>query len=296
MDCPKAQEWLLQSDLAEAAPADVAAHLAACQACRQMAERLRRLEQSVRDLPPAAGEEAARKAFLKNLRFKAASPTRRRAAGPSRRRLLAWVAAAAAVVMLACGLTMFLPGSGGPQTAEAATVLDDLVDWNIELADTDSLADRQQLYAAHAGELEQMARECTFSPDAHELADCLLRASASLARQNDPLQEAAVFTDVAAALVHHIRTATAQSDARSVQHLSHCYGRVAQCGINASVGKIKPGACATAECDRQLQKIQHRHTELRDQLKALLAKSPEASSQEIRRALDASAPRHHAKT
>jgi hypothetical protein len=294
MDCQKAQEWLLQSDLAEAAPADVAAHLTTCEACRQTAERLRRLEQSVRDLPPAGGEEAAREAFLRNLRFKAASPARRRAEAPSRRRLLPWLAAAAAVVMLACGLTMFLPGSGGPPTTEAATVLDNLVDWNIELADADTVADRQQLYAAHASELQQMARECTLAPDAHELADCLLQNSAHLTRQNDPLQEAEGFADVATVLVRHIRTATARSDARSVQQLTHYYSRVAQCGINANVGKIKPGAC-TVERNRQLQKLQRRHIELRDQLKALLAKSPEASSKEIRRALDASAPRHNGK-
>jgi hypothetical protein len=67
MDCRKVHEWLLQSDLAdaEAAPPDVAAHLGGCPECRRLADRLRRLERAVREMPAPPGADEARVRFLR---------------------------------------------------------------------------------------------------------------------------------------------------------------------------------------------------------------------------------------
>ncbi len=293
MDCPKVQEWLLRSDLspAEAAPPDVADHLARCGQCRALADRLRRLEQAAREMPRPEGGQAARQAVLSELRQRAA---RRPSRFLSRRRLLEWGLAAAALVLLAWGVGTLVLGPGGAQTAEGAAVLDRLVDWNIELAETESACDRQQLYSARADDLGQMARQDRLSPEEHELADSLLANGARLIRQDDPLAEAEGFTDVEAVLVQNLDAAIAKGDASSMQRLGRYYSRVVQHGINAKVAKANPVGTVSIEGDRRLERILRRHGELRDRVAAMLEKSPDLSSADIRRALDLP-PKKHAK-
>jgi len=292
MDCPKVQGWLLQSDLPEAGamPADVSGHLAGCADCRGLAERLRRLEAAARALPAPPGAEAAKKAFLERLAAPAAA---RPAAGRTlARRVLRWSAAAAAVVLLATAIGLWLLSPGGTQTAEASTALDQLVDWNIEIADAGSPADRSWLYSAKVGEMKRLAGEGRLSAEDRDLAGALLENGERLSRDSDPVANAEGFTDVAAALVQHMGKAAKRGDARRLKGLTGCYSRVLQRGINARLEKLE-AAGAAPDRDRKLDRLIRRHAELREQLTALLKEVPDASDKEIRRALALPAPRHH---
>ena len=147
MECHKIQEWLLGSDLPEggAVPTDVAGHAAGCADCRGLAENLRRLAAAARAMPEPAGADAAREALLARLRPRGAALSAAR--GTLALRLVRWSAAAAALALLATAVGLWILSPGGTQTAEASTALDELVDWNIEIADAATPADRGRLYS-----------------------------------------------------------------------------------------------------------------------------------------------------
>ncbi|MCX5684972.1 MAG: hypothetical protein NT049_15005 [Planctomycetota bacterium] len=292
MNCEKIQEWLLRSDLPQAGamPADVAGHLAGCAACRLVAKKLRRMETAARELPQPAGADAAREAFLARLKSGAAvrPPARRTLAA----RLLRWSAAAAALVLLATAVGLWLLSPGGTQTAEASTALDELVEWNLELADAPSAADRGRLYSTKAEKMRQLARGDRLSADDHELAAALVANSERLSHDSDPMTDAEGFTDIAGVLVQHIGKAVKRGDAKNLKHLTKCYGRVLQGGINARLEKLDAAGPASPDRDRNLERLVHRHAELREQLTALLKEAPDASDKDIRRALALPAPKH----
>jgi hypothetical protein len=295
MDCPKVQEWLLQSDLsdAEAAPAEIAAHLAGCQACQRFTERLRRLETAVREMPIPDGADAGREAFLGRLGRLNLAPRSRRIV--RWRRVAGWVAAAAAAVLLAAGLGLLLVYPGGVKTAEASEVLDRLVDWNIELAEARSLDDRGRLYAAAAEKFDRQTRQGNWSAEDSELAGRLLENGVRLVRDDDPLAEAEGFTDLATVLVRHMGAAASKHDERAMQRLTRYYAHVMQRGVNAKVERFASGGNAAADRARKLEKLLSRHAELREQVKQFLEDEPDASFKDVRRALDLPPPRHRGK-
>jgi hypothetical protein len=289
MDCTDAREWLLRSDLAEGetSPAGVAAHLAGCAACRSYADRLRGLERAVRELPAPAGADAAREAFLERLR----------AGGAARRpiplRTRRWVAAAAAAAILVAGAGTLVLTLGGSQPSEASVVLDQLVDWNLEVANAGSPSDRDRLYAARAGDLERRVREVRFAADEHELATTLLENSARLARDGDPLAGAEALTDVTSVVVRQMGRAASKGDVRKTKGLNAVYARLVQRGVNAKIDRIEDPVPPLPEHDRQLEKLLKRNAEMRDELATLLKTSPAATQDEIRRALNLPVPKRH---
>jgi len=283
MRCPDAQEWLLRSDLTETPPAGVADHLAGCAECRSVADRLRRLERAVRELPAPAGADAARDAFLKRLRAGDAARAIR-----SRR----WAAAAAAAILLAVAGTLVLT-LGGSKASEASVVLDQLVDWNLEVANAGSPSDRDRLYAARAGDLERRVREGRLAADEHELAATLLENSARLARGSGPLAEAEALTDVASVVVRQMGRAASKGDVRKTKGLNAYYARLVQRGVNAKIDRIEDPVPPLPEHDRKLEKLLSRNAEMRDELATLLKTSPAATHDEIRRALNLPVPKRH---
>jgi len=294
MDCPKVREWLLRSDLPEAGamPADVAGHLAGCADCRRLAESLRRLEAAARAMPAPGGAavDAAREAFLARL------PSSGAARSPARStlalRLVRCSAAAAALALLATAVGLWLLSPGGTQTAEASAALDELVDWNIEIADGATPADRGRLYSARIDDMKRLAGEGGLSAEDRDLVGALLENGERLSHGTDPLADAEGFTDVAILLVQHMGKAAKRDDARRLTGLTRNYGRVLQRGVNAKLEKLDP-AGAAPERDRKLERLVRRHALLREELAAVLEQSTNASKKEIRTALDLPAPKHH---
>jgi hypothetical protein len=199
--------------------------------------------------------------------------------------------AAAAAVLLAAGAGALFVALGGSQTSEASDVMDRLVDWNLTMAGTDSLADRDRLYTAQAQELERQVRQGRLSANEQELAASLLDNSARLARDADPLAEAEGFTDVATVLVRQMGHAATKGDVGRTKGLNRYYARLVPRGVNAKIDRLDPAAPPLPERDRKLEKLLQRNAELRAQLTSLLETSPAATHEEIRRALDVPAPK-----
>lgn len=291
MDCREVRDWLLRSDLAEgeSSPAGVSSHLDGCPACRSVAGRLRRLEQAVREMPDPEGAEAAREAFLQ--RLPAPGAVRRPGRDRILRRVAGWGAAAAAAMLLAAGAALFLMDAGDAQRAEASDVLDQLVDWNLEMTGAGSTADRSRLYESRAGELERRVRGGALAAPERELASSLLENGVRLIRTVDPLSEAEGFTDVSAVVVRQMGDAAARGDAKRAKRLNTYYAHLMQRGVNAKLSRLDASAPRSPEHERALEKLLRRHAALRDQLTGMLEASPAATREEIRRALDVPHPK-----
>jgi hypothetical protein len=288
MTCKDTRDWLLQSDLSddEPAPPGAAEHLVACEACRRFADRLRRLEEAVRGLPEPEGSAAARDAFLR--RLDAAGAARR----PPRRldlgRRVRWLAAAAVLGALGLGVFVLTLGVGRP--SEASAVLDALVDWNLDVSNVPSGSERDRLYAARIQDLEGRVRAVEFSAQERELARSLLENCSRLARTDDPLAEAEGFTDVASVLVRQMGDAAPAGDVKKTKRLGAYYSRVKRRGLDPTLDRASR-APAHPDRDRALERLLKRDAGLRDQLARVLEESPRATREEIRRALDLPPPR-----
>jgi hypothetical protein len=289
MNCHDVQEWLLRSDLSEhePVPADAAAHLGSCTACRQFADRLRRLEKAVRELPAPEGIDAAREAFLRRLGSAAAG--RQPPRFPVLLRRAGWMAAAA--VLVAAGVGVLVMTAGGSRTSEASVVLDALIDWNLDMSNVNSRAERDQIYAARAKHLDDRVSAAAFSLEERELAASLLENGVRLVHTDDPLAEAEGFTDVAFVLVRQMGATAATGDVRKTKRLSNYYSHVKQHGIDAKIRRFHDATPLLPERDRFVEKILKRNDTLREQLALVLEGSPTATREEIRRALDLPSPK-----
>jgi len=147
MDCRDARERLLESD----DPSDggtlapeLADHVATCDACRQLAGELTRLEQAWRAIPVPDDSERARAAFLERLSSPAAlvvprARTRRPTHAPAR-----WLVAASVLIALGIGGSLLV---SMPRAHASSDVVERLVHWNLDLSQAPSPAERSRIYA-----------------------------------------------------------------------------------------------------------------------------------------------------
>jgi len=118
MICPNNTEWVLYAtgELPPPRRSQLEAHLAGCEACRREAETLAR---GLAALATLEREPAPRPQVMETLRRRAGEVSRARPAVVSLWRRYRWVAAAAAVVVLAIGLATFTPQT--PRQTATAT-------------------------------------------------------------------------------------------------------------------------------------------------------------------------------
>jgi hypothetical protein len=276
MDCHNARDWLLDAEAPgrlEDAPAGLAAHVEACVSCRRLAGRLDALEQSYRDeLRPLTGE-TGRVAFLARLE----------APRPARRVLLRrWALAAA--VLLAIGVAAWVLWPA-PRQDGTADVIERLLAWNLDLTGSPTPDQRSDVYAERAPLLKEALREADLAPEDRQLAVALLESGTWLAANVDPADEADRFNHLADQLLAQLDEATTKKDAKRIRWLAKFYRRVAERGIQAN---LKRAASSTApNVKRKLERVIARDAERTEKLAELLQRAPNASLEEIRRALDA---------
>lgn len=313
MDCRDVQDWLLKAEdlrLESRNSPEIARHLDACAACRQMAGRLCDLEDAWRALPMPIESERSKLEFLARLSAaggleaetqmpggfsgpsadpdalaSAASPSSRdsRSRRMSRRRWLQWsLTAAAGASAAGAGAWMFM---GGREAQASDTLLDELVEWNLRLTEADSAAERARLYHERAGSLRSSLQGAKLQPEWQTMAEALVDNGTWLATHKDPVTEASRFDGLAERLLDLSQRAEKSGNHRRVRKLLAQYNRVLESGVNPNIEHIESSGVLDFEHQRKLERIALRSTEQVRELATLLESAPDASRKEIERAL-----------
>lgn len=293
MLCSRAQDWLFGAADPTAPPADVAEHLAACPACREVAAQIHQLETDWRSLPLPANLQAAKQRVL----ARAAEPAGRAAEiAPlrlitKRNKLVRWCMAAAALLAIGVGMYLALPDS---EAQASGDVVDRLVDWNNELCEL-PLGERGKIFQASAEKMRAAAASPELSADDRDLAKTLLDNAEWLSKNADPLAGIARISAVADKLLAQIRrTAKGGKKSKLGKYARH-FAKVDR----TIQDSLERAGFATTQSPQQLvqlqalaQSEQHRH----DALNSLLASVSKTEQRVIRNALEsdgkAKAPKH----
>lgn len=264
MNCETIQDQILAADDPARLGAELDAHVAGCADCAAFARRLIAIESAATGLP-VEGSQLAKAAVMRRVRRETAPLPRRFLLRP------VW-GLVAAVLVLGIGLGLYL---ARPATANAsATVVDQLVDWNLDLSEANAPQDRQKLYTARVAAFDSAVRTASLNPEERQLATLLLEQGSWLARNTDPVDEAEHFSELADQFVARLDVAAAANDARAVQRLGRNYDRVVQRGVQAKLlragnvtyvakpdtaRKLERLARLQAERERKLEKLAERH-------------------------------------
>lgn len=294
MNCEQAQEAILLSDnpaaILSPVDSDLGRHLAGCAVCQAFVQRLMRLETMTGQLGLPANSEAARSEVLANVRQRVQAPRRRMFIGP------VWISAVAAVLVVGIGVGIWIQKTfmtpPQQQVAQGPAVMDQLLDWDLALADAEAPQERQELYSAQAATLQTAVQAASLNDEDRRFATTLLENGAWLSRNHDPVERTEKFCDLADLLVGRMDKAAAANDEQTVQRLGKHYGRV-QKGIGANLARLDanafvgPGnATIAAKRAERLERITKRQEEAQRRLAILAEKSPQRAQKVLKRMLE----------
>ena len=304
MDCRLAQNELLRLD--DLRPGlrvggELGRHLSACPACREYAAKLIRLEGAVRTLPAPREAEAARQVFIQRLRARQSDATPMSVPAAPRPRRTRWLLsphwAVAASLLLAFGVVAWLLVPGDNQVAEASPdLVDQLVALNLDLTQAGSLEERGQVYAERAEGLKQAIQQAVaeqkLGEDDRELAEKLLETSSILADNDDPIDHADRFNEVADKLLEKMNSAIDRKNARKIDGLGKNYNKLVEHGINANLDKVQAARAIGPEREVKVARITQRNAERVKALESMAQRAPSSSRKEIKQAIKASEKRN----
>jgi hypothetical protein len=285
MDCTQTRDWLLQAEdprPERCSSPEAAEHLLGCAACRSFAAELVQLEQNWRAIPLPGAAEALRDNFLKNLPTPAVVAKPQAAGRKLADRLVRW--AVAALVVLGVGLAVWTLSPTNRAVA-SPVLIEKLVDWNLELAQAETPAERAQIYTKQEAAFKKAVEKSKLSAEERELADLLLDNSTFLATNDDPMAEAERLSTVSDKLVEQLQSAAAGKDQAAVDRYAKLQGKVNKRGLNARLAKLQESPALDFEHERQLEKIVLRDSKRMNLLADLLERNPDMSRKEIREAL-----------
>lgn len=295
MTCESAQAWILNAEAPDnlsAAPPEIDSHIGNCTYCQKQIRDIAHLEKTWRELPSAPQSEAAKNTFLKRLNGPAQPATR--TARPNRlKRSLAWISIAALVLVAGAGVLFFWP-SDQPVQAQS-DVLEQLVDWNLELTEAQSPADRERIFTEKHEKLTVHLRKAKLSHADRELAENLLANGSWLAQNNDPVEELNRFNHLADRFVETMQGTTESADPVQSQRLARQYAKIAERGIDGNLARIERTKLVDPERKLKLKKMLKADKEREAMLLVLVEKGPAATHKELKKALELSHKRHKKK-
>lgn len=283
MDCPQVQDWLLRMEAVDperCSSPEHAEHLRICTACRGLITELAALEQNWRELPLPASALTAKSAFLSTLGSQA--PRRGRAASSSPR---VWFRSAVAASLLLAASVSGLLMLDKSRASAAANVVEQLIDWNLELAENSSPTKRTNIYGDRVDHLRLELANAKLPGDDRAFAEQLLTNASWLSQNDDPMSVADRFTAVADSLLDKIDAARSDGNVKELRRLTRLYARVSERGIEPKLEIVLASKGLDFEHMRRLEKVILKDDQRRQKLQALLERSPEASRKEIKRAL-----------
>lgn len=279
-----------------AAAPQLAEHIQSCAECRGVATKLQKLERAVAHMPAAEGADAARHAFLARLGGAqsvqvAAAPRPLRFRNKPVIRL-----ALAASILLAIGLLFILTDFSPVQKAEAnETVVDRLVDWNLQLADAESDQQRQVIFADLGPLKSDLDRSHLAAPD-RQLAQKLIDSgTSSMSHDNDEIDQAQRLGELADAVLERMDGASESRDVEALGSLGRNFAILSNVSVPAKLARAKASAGADLDRLHRIANAFHLDENRSQKLEKLLDKSPDISRNAIRRALKWPAPAKHHK-
>jgi hypothetical protein len=302
MDCRRAQDWLLQADEPGSEhdmPAELREHLRSCAVCRVLVAKMRRLEEAWKALPEPANAEPAKQAFLRRLPGYTAKPGA--AAAPRRLIILHFARsrwAMAALLFLVISLGVWLLAPSARVHADGPNLVEQLVEWNVSLAQANTPQERAELYAQQAAAFRAALDKPELSAEDRQLAQELMDNGAFLAQNDDPLAAADRLNVVADQLVDKMNQASAQGKEQEVGRLARNFTKVAEQGIGANLEKAEKAVDKNPQQRERIalvtEKQQRQAVKLDEMAKA--KHMPAAAQKEVRRAQEMAvkqAKKHH---
>lgn len=291
MSCEPTRNWLMNADApaaVETVSPEVAAHLDACTACRGLQDNLVKLEREWRGRPLPARAEAAKAAFLDRLQNPPApvQPARARRHWSATHR---WAVAALLFIGVGMGTLLFLPGQ---EATAHPDVLDQLIDWNLEMSEAPS-ADRQGLYDNKHASLKKRLDSAKLAPTDRALAEELLQNGSWLAKNEDPVEELNRFSDMADHLLERVNTAAA--DTGRAGNFARRFRKVNERAIDRNMERVSAITTSDPERQRLINKALKQDADRADQIQNILQNSPDISKKELRKALELNHKRHKKK-
>jgi hypothetical protein len=269
--------------LDDASSVELAAHRETCAACRDYAARVRSLEVRWRSRPLPARAELAKQAFLDRLATPAVP------ASPSRRRWR-WSVAAVCCLLAGSALILFWPGD---RVEARDDVLDQLIDWNLEVSEAATSIERQRIWDARQELLRLALRQAKLDQRERDLGERLLANAAWMAGHEDPIEELRRFHEVADRLLDGVNQAG--PDVARSNKFARQFARVSERGIDRNVDRIKPEKLADPEWRGKYHRLARLDADLAERVRGLVDQAPDLTKRELRRALEASAARERRK-
>jgi hypothetical protein len=285
MNCREAQKWLLQAerpDSPDVGPPEVIDHLRGCARCRKVVGRANRLEQIHREAPVPASARRARIAFLRRL---ADPPVYR----PWRRLVRL---AVAALVLLALGLGTWALLM--PNRASAADLIERLVEWELEMTEAASPAERQRIFAERAGTFQADLRRARLPEEDRALVQYLYDTSAALAQQQGALEDAERFDEVAQRLLERLQSPAGDKpqEEKARVAFARCYHRVLERGVDANLERAQFNKRLGPRHKRRLERLHKRDHDRGERLERMFEEGPHGAEREVRQELDRPRWRH----
>jgi len=284
MTCETTRDWLLDPEAP--APAGAAEHLASCAGCRAYRQEVADLGRRWRELPLSPRAEVSKQAFLARL-GNAVQPAKPVPPKPHRH-LFRWAVAAMLFVGVGGGLLLFWPSD---KVVEAhPDVLDQLIDWNLDLSEAPSPHERKKIYHAKHDVLKRALKQSQLEGKEKELGERLLANGAWMADNLDPVEELNRFHDVADDLLDGVNRAG--PDAGKSDRMARQFGKVSARGIDRNIERVKSDKLVDPDGRVKFNKFLRQDAAMAERVRDMLERGPDLTKKELRHALELSNKRH----
>jgi uncharacterized membrane protein YgcG len=231
MKCQALKDWVLQCESMSARswPKRMVKHVKRCRPCRHFARSILRLEDAWKNqpLPKAAKKPSA--AFLEQIAELENPPVKAEKTTPKKRkqailqfRVARWAGAAAAVLLIAVGVMVFMLVTAGTSRASPSDVVERLIVLNLEMTNAEG-ADRKRMLEDNDHKFADEIAKAGLPDDERELAENLLEAARLLATSDDLDDEVDYFTHLGDELKTRFERAEKKGNVKEAERCSMFY-------------------------------------------------------------------------
>jgi hypothetical protein len=204
-------------------------------------------------------------------------------------------ATVAALASVAFGLTLvvILMLSPAREVEAGPDVVEQLVGWNLDIAQAQSHDERQKIFDTRAESMQGLLTSSKLSQEDRELGQTLVDNGAWLASNDDPMAEAERFGDIADKLLARLDTATGTNDKKRIIKYADSYSRLTELGVSMNLeralAKVSHDPKRKTKIDHLIAGDASRAKKLDD----MLERHPDSSLKALNRARKAHSRKHN---